>query len=278
MTTSAAAFAELYRFLNGSNPATTEVVPQPPGRVTVSGRADYFPSNAGAAGSTLRVYRVFAATGQRKSAVPDYQVPIGPDGSFGPLHINGQAHYEFAVTLPTGITQHVYFQPFERSDHFVRLLVSPPGGIDSFITRDPGRMAITVLRMREWRADQPTAAENDQLLVNGADVLTPVNDPRSRDVISLFLFDVGNDGITNLNNLVFPFNVTKFLTNVDIYIPASADHSGTVSLTNVGRQTGAVTVPQKATINVPDWPSSTDGVTVQFKEYVPLSFSSGHSS
>ncbi|MGY1831955.1 esterase/lipase family protein [Geodermatophilus sp. SYSU D01180] len=50
---SARTFAAVYRFFTGSAPHTTDVLPEPPGQVTVAGRAVLFPQNQGYAGATL---------------------------------------------------------------------------------------------------------------------------------------------------------------------------------------------------------------------------------
>ena len=45
VTTSAESFAAQYEFFNSEAPRTTLVVPEPPGRVEISGRAVEFPQN-----------------------------------------------------------------------------------------------------------------------------------------------------------------------------------------------------------------------------------------
>ena len=124
VTTSSAAFYDVYKFLNDRAPKTTKVVPEPPGRVTVAGRSALFPSNAGYEGARLEIYRVRAATGARIGA-PRYAVTLGPDGTFGPFKVNGQKRYEFVVSKDGESTIHNYPEPFERDDHFYRVLTAP---------------------------------------------------------------------------------------------------------------------------------------------------------
>ena len=45
--TSAEAFFEMYHFFRGEAPETTDVVPEPPGHVRISGQVNFFPSNVG---------------------------------------------------------------------------------------------------------------------------------------------------------------------------------------------------------------------------------------
>jgi hypothetical protein len=51
---------------------------------------------------------------------------------------------------------------------------------------------------------------------------------------------------------------------VDVFMPATAPPDGTVSFVNAPR--GDATRPQ--TINVPNWRSSTDRITVTFNDFV----------
>jgi hypothetical protein len=262
VTTSAEAFGELYEFLNGEAPNTTRVVPQRPGEVAVSGRAAIFPANVGNAGARVEIYDVDPATGARASATPRHAVMVRPDGSFGPLKINGKQHYEFAVVKPGERTSHYYPEPFERSDHFVRLLTAP--GLAPFIDSGPNHTIVTVSRMREWWGDQANAGDNDRLELDGLNALNPATAPRARRVIAVFTFDRNSDGVTDTSASLFPFNVLAFLTGVDVFMPASSDASGTISVTETVRASGGHT----ETINVPNWRSDQHTVSVYFKDYI----------
>jgi hypothetical protein len=262
VTTSAEAFAKVFEFLTGEAPKTTDVVPEPPGRVRVSGRVTNFPQNTGLEGAELEVYAVDPGTGQRRSRRPRYTRLLGADGAWGPLRLNGRQRYEFAVTRPDGIVQHFYFLPFERSDHFVRLQTSPPGGIGELLERSAKHVAFVVLRMREWRSDQSPQAANDELTIGGTNVLTPAIAPRARRLIAVFVFDKGSDGVTDLSAPVPPFGGTPFLTAADLFVKADPYGRGTVKLTERARDWG-----RTSTIAVPDWPSLLHPVTVQFKDY-----------
>ena len=84
--------------MTGEEPRTTLVLPEPPGQVEIAGRVVSFPANTGLAGSTLDVYDVDPATGERIRNRPLHTVDIGSDGSFGPLAVNGKRRYELQVT------------------------------------------------------------------------------------------------------------------------------------------------------------------------------------
>ena len=264
VTTSGAAFSHVYEFLNGEAPKTTEVVPEPPGQVTVAGRSALFPSNEGYEGAVLRIFRVDAATGVRVDG-PLYVKKLGADGSFGPVKVNGRKHYEFVVSKEGASTIHNYPEPFERDDHFYRVLTAPL--LAPFIETGPGHTAIAVTRMREFWGDQGPAL-NDRLEFDGNNVLTPTIAPRARRVLAVFNFDAGSDGLTDTSASLFPFSVLSFLTGVDNYLPASPDASGTIAVEETMREPGG----QQVTTNVPNWPSSEHTVSVYFKDYAAKSF------
>jgi len=265
VTTSREAFAEVYDFLTGAEPKAADVVPEPPGQVTVAGRAALFPANLGYQGAVLRIYEVRAETGARKKDRPVHSVTLGPDGSFGPFKLNGKKHYEFAVSKDGELTLHNYPEPFERDDHFFRVLNAP--GLAPFITKGPNHSVVTVTRMREWWGNQAGAASNDKLELNGLNVVNPAIAPRARRVLAVFNFDSGSDGVTDTSAALFPFSVLSFLTGVDNFLPASPDASGTVAVKETMRGSGHV-----ETINVPNWPSDQHTTSVYFRDYVAKTF------
>lgn len=269
VATAAETFAAMYEFFTGAPPATSDVVPEPPGLVTVAGRATIFPFNVGAAGGTLDVYRVDDRTGARISRQPLASYPIDEAGAWGPVNVNGQKHYEFALTRPGGSVHHFYFQPFARSDHFIRLQTSIPGqGLEAFIPRGENHSSLVLVRNREWWADQP--GHNDVLAIDGLNILTPAISPRARVNIAVFAFDSGPpyvpigipDGQTNLAvGELFPFNFLTFLTAADVYIPTSPP--GSVQVTMSPRDGDETVV-----VNVPNWPSLDHRTTIQFRDHL----------
>jgi hypothetical protein len=263
VTTSAEAFGIMYEFFTGEAPATTDVVPEPPGQVSIAGRAVFFPLNLGFAGTTVELWRVDAATGQRIGDEPRASFPIGLSGDFGPVKVNGLKHYELALIIPgpLPLTHHFYFEPFSRSDHFVRLNSSPPGqSLDAFVPKDPQRTNLVITRQREFWGDQ--GAASDVLTIDGLNVAVPSISPRVGFNLALFAHDDGLDGVTDLDKgPPLPFGSFPFLTAADVAIQASPDASGTVAVGDDPRGSGRVSV-----INVPNWPSVTDRITVQFRD------------
>jgi pimeloyl-ACP methyl ester carboxylesterase len=156
VATSRESFAAIYRFFTGSRPRH-DIVPER--RITLSGRAQLFPQNVGVGERTLEVWEVSARTGQRRCRVA--RVDIADDGSWGPVRgLRAGASYEFALLNEGANTHHIYFEPFKRSDHLVRLLTSEPNaGINLLIERSPNHSALTMIRYKELWGDQ--GAESD---------------------------------------------------------------------------------------------------------------------
>ncbi|MEU8660663.1 alpha/beta hydrolase [Actinoplanes philippinensis] len=243
---SAESFREIHRFLRGRSPRTTEVLPQ---RIAhVSGRAVLFPSNAGVIGASLEVHRVGDRTGRRKGR--PIRAVVGADGRFGPIPLSPRERYEFALLRPGESTHHFYFEPFRRSDSFVRLLTSRPGeGLGGLVDTSDRHTALTFQRQKEW-----WGGEGDNLWVNGRDILNPATAPHGRRVIGVFAFDDGSDGVSDLTAPLPEFIAQTFISGVDLFIPAR----GTVSIVARERGGGLTRLP------VPAWPSSAHRVSVEF--------------
>jgi hypothetical protein len=266
VTTSAAAYGKVYRFLRGRKARTTGVTPQKPRNVTVAGRGLLFPSNVGNAGALVEVFEVDPETGQRVTGEPLHSLTLPEDGSFGPLPVNGRKHYEFAVERPGVQTLHTYFEPFERSDHFVRLLDAP--ALRPFATYSPQSTNVVVLRMREFWGGQPNPRANDVLKLDGLDVINENTTPRERRILAVFTYDAGLDGESDTSQSLPPFSELGFLTGIDVFMPASLDASGTIPVhTEIRRKRN-----HEETLNVPNWPSHTDVNVTFFKDYVAKTF------
>ncbi|MCO1597029.1 alpha/beta hydrolase [Micromonospora sp. RHAY321] len=253
-------FREIFQFFQGRPPRTTRIVPQLFGTARVSGRAVLFPSNVGVTDATLEVYPVNSLTGGRLSSRPAHRVPLSGDGSFGPFPVLATARYEFAIVRAGAATHHFYFQPFLRSDSFVRLTTSRPGeGLGALVDTSDQHTALTIQRQKEWWGDQGDAGDN--LWINGRDVLNPANTPRVKRTIALFAFDDGSDGVTDLTAPLPEFFSQTFITGMDVFIPATPAHLGLVRIA-VGQRGGGLDV-----INVPNWKSSEHRVTVNVDDF-----------
>ncbi|KAB2339968.1 alpha/beta fold hydrolase [Actinomadura rudentiformis] len=261
-TSSVATFRAVYRFFTGTDPQTTDVVPES-GQIQLGGRAVLFPYNVGATNARLDVFTVNPATGRRTSSQPVATYQLSGDGSFGPFNGSGTAHYEFLISR-TGSTQvqHLYFQPFRRTDLGIRLLTSEPGSlVDWLIERNQRHVALLAYRNKEWWGDQ--GAGGDTLTINGTSVLNATTTPRSKRAIGLFAYDWRSDRATNTSVSIGLFPALPFMSGVDIFMPSANPPNGTVTMET--RQRGGN--GQTARIVVPNWPSNSNTVTVFFDDY-----------
>lgn len=275
--TSPQSFAAQYKFFTGHDPKTTLILPEPPGQVEIAGRAVDFPQNAGLDGATLRIWEVNPATGDRKSSQPLATIDIGPSGDWGPVHVNGRKHYEFALQRPdTPGEQDLYYQPFIRDDYWVRLLSS---ALDSGIVQNtitgPNHAAAVVIRYREWWTTHPSG--NEDILRIGTTSPTRGDQPPVnvlQNVISdglavgaspvgIHVHDNPADEMSSLN--LIPFFVTQpFQTGVDVYMPATDPPDGTITFANAPRGDAS----RMQVLNTPNWASDEHRITLQYNDYV----------
>ena len=260
VATSAETFAEIYRFFTGHEPKTTDVVPQR-GRIRLSGEANVFPQNQGAGGFTLQIFEI-DRRGRREHRRPDATFAIGADGAWGPFRALAGERYEFALTRTDGSVHHLYFQPFLRSDHLVRLLTSRPGeGLD--LLREPSDTSagFGVIRYKEMWGDQ--GANNDTLEIDGVNVLNPATAPRTKRVNAMFVGDDNLDGVTDLSAPVQPWFSLPFISAVDLVVPATIPPDDTVRIEMVARAGDG----DEEVVNIPNWATSQNIVTITFRDF-----------
>lgn len=146
-------------------------------------------------------------------------------GKWGPVSVRRRQRYEFAV-VRTGLpTLHIYYEPFVRSDHTLRLLASP--AIEEYAGGRPGSVSLVSLRYKELWGDQD--GENDQLVINGLNVCTETLCPISKQVNAFFGFDRNRDGQTDLSQPDPVLSALPFVQGADIYVRGSAPPQDTVS-------------------------------------------------
>jgi pimeloyl-ACP methyl ester carboxylesterase len=265
--TSVESFVQIFKFFTGRVPRWNI---KPQRHITVSGRAQLFPENTGVGDRTLQIWEVRGSTGQRKHKVAT--LDIADDGSWGPVYgLKPRRHYEFALLLPGSTTHHIYAEPFTRSDRLVRLLTSQPnGGVNLLIERSPRHSSVVVVRYKEFWGDQ--GAESDVLNINGTGVVNAATAPINKRVIGMFAFDTGSDGVSNVSVPHPVFFSLPFLSGVDLFLPAAAPPTGKVSVALKSRGSGPTRV-----VNVPNFPSSTDSVTVNLNDFEYTSAPWAHS-
>ena len=262
--TSAESFVQYYEFLTGRRPKS-DIVPQS-GSIEIAGKALNFPENSGLSGATVQIWQV-NDSGQRTSAVPVASLPITDGstggGAWGPVSVKPGQRYEFAL-VQTGLpTLHIYYEPFVRSDYTLRLLASP--AVEEYAGNRPGSVSAVMIRYKELWGDQ--GSENDQLLINVLNVCTEVLCPISKQVNAFFAFDRNDDKQTDLSEPDPVLSQLPFIQGADVYIPASSPPDETVSFQLISRGGGPV-----RTLNIPNWDSSADGVTIQWNDFDKLTF------
>jgi pimeloyl-ACP methyl ester carboxylesterase len=123
------AFAAAYRFITGSEPATTAVLPE--ARVVLDGKVSGLgvgndPAKGGTVnnlplvGATVEVYATDPTTGERQGAAR-WRKTVGEDGHWGPFTADAGSRYEFVISAPGYSTTHIYRSPFPRSSTVVNL-------------------------------------------------------------------------------------------------------------------------------------------------------------
>jgi pimeloyl-ACP methyl ester carboxylesterase len=261
---SAESFLAYYKFLTGRRPAH-DIVRQS-GSIRIAGKALNFPQNTGLAGATVQVWPL-NADGRRTTAAPRATIAITDDsvggGAWGPVTVQAGTRYEFAVLRPGMPKLHIYYEPFVRSDYTLRLLASP--AIEAYAGNRPGSMSVVNIRYKELWGDQ--GAENDKLKVNGLNICTATLCPISKQVNAFFAFDRNRDGQTDLSSPDPVLSNLPFIQGADVYVPASSPPNHTVSWQLISRGGGPV-----RTLKVPNWDSSTDGVTLQWNDFERLTF------
>ena len=165
---------------------------------------------------------------------------------------------------PEASTHHLYYEPFLRSDYWIRLLTSPvEGGINVLLNPSDQHSGMVLIRYKEWWGDQ--GARNDVLEINGENILNAANTPIDKRAIGIFAFDEETDGATDLSAPMANFAGLPFLTGVDFFIPATgSEPDETTSVVSTPRGGGG----REVSLNVPNWTSSSDRISVQFSDHL----------
>jgi len=264
--TCAEAFVEMYKFLTGRAPATDKIVAEPSGEIELAGRAVIFPQNVGVQepGATLQIWEVDGKTGARIGSQSQATYPISGTGAWGPFAASSGVNYEFCLIYEAYST-HYYFEPFIRNDYLIRLNSEIPGkGLSSHADRNDGQSNLLITRNKEFWGDQ--GADSDILTVNGSNISTMAICPLNKLVIAIFVNDNGADGKSDLNAPIpYYFSVIPvFISGADLYMPAADPPNGTIPLVLTPRGGGGAT----QVINVPNWVSTKDRISVQFNDFI----------
>lgn len=260
--TCAASFFEMFKFFTGHEPETTEILPEPFGSIRIAGRAVLFPQNVGVAGSTLEIYKVNGDTGFRIHKKPEAIYAIDGTGNWGPFKAKAGEYYEFVIVRPE-TNHHFYIEPFIRDDYLIRLNTSPiGGGIGALLTKNDRQTDLVITRYKEFLGDQ--GVNNDILAVNGVNLVNAIFCPLSKLTSTIFAYDVEGDGQSDLSHLKGPINFITFLAAVDFYIPAANPPNDRIRIVLIPRGGDG----KMQVMNVPNWASSTNSVTIIFDDFL----------
>lgn len=258
--TSSFSFRWFYKFFTGRWPTTTKIVAQG-GKIKLSGRDVNFPQNSGLSGATVQVWAINQTTGQRQGSKPIASFKIGASGYWGPVTVPSGRRYEFAEVRSGFPTHHFYYEPFLRSDHLIRLLESDPlraaGGPPA-----SSSVAMVIVRYKEIWGDQ--GAQSDVLKVDGVRASNASTCPLNREVNAVFVADFNHDGKSEPTQTWPPYEKVSqyFLSSSDIFAPAHTPATGEVRVSIRDRGRGPT-----RTLEFPNWPGTTDDVTVQLNDY-----------
>jgi hypothetical protein len=210
----------------------------------------------------LQIYEINGYDGQRIKKTPEAVYSIGYDGNWGPFKAKVGEYYEFVIVRPES-RHHFYREPFIRSDHFIRLLTSPVGGgLAAYMNYDQGQSNIVISRDKEIWGDQ--GVENDILAINGTNIVNDATCSINERISSIFVYDYLSDQVSDIFESIWFFGSIHFITGVDLFIPAADPPEGRIRLAMTQR--GGYGLMQ--VINIPNLPSTTDRISVQFNDFV----------
>lgn len=263
LCTAAPTFAEMYKFINGVKPDTTDILHQSGEYVKVKGKFVAFATNAKVSG-WLRVYPI-DENGKRLRWFPVKIIRLW-DGSFEMTLKKGQ-RYEFVLIKDFNyMVYHYYRAPFVRDDLWVRFLAStPPADVELLITPErlspnaKNAVGLLLVRYKEMLGEYDVDIGGvDEVYVNGINICTAKICPISKAVNGLWVFDRFADGKSNLEKKVLRFSPLPFMSAADLFVPAD----GVVKLTVKSRSGGM------ESFTVPAWPASRHSVIVQFSDTI----------
>lgn len=270
VATSEESFVAQYEFLLEQAPQVVKIAPQR-GPVEIAGRAVNFPENTGRAGATLEIWPIDPQTGHRASTEPHTRVTVADDGSWGPVTVDPQQHYEKVLLVEGENPHHFYYQRYPRSTRHVRLLSGPPDADTPENTHtSDNHTALLVLRHREWFATH----ESGNIDVLEISTTSPTREDQpafnviadfvGNDVLGLHIHDAEESpGETTGEPLPY-FPDEPFQSGIDVFMPAAEQPDGTIIIRNLPR--GDASRPQE--IRLPNWPSSGHRIGVLFNDYV----------
>jgi pimeloyl-ACP methyl ester carboxylesterase len=242
------AFVAIWQYLYGEEPKYSEVQcgADP---VTIEGIAESFADNTPIMGGKLAIYEL--GENPRDNGEPVMTVTGGPGGHVGPIQLKRGVQYEFkALDAQDKLTGYVYFAPFKRSNRLARFL--SPSSNPLVVSTTSGKVKTgpgnTSMVMRYLGgAFRPDLMNS--LKVDGMEVLSADNSPRTSPTVGLFMSDQDANQMTDLGASF----TAPFIVGTDVYVDASKPAWVQLEWTADNHITK---------MKVPNWPSSDGMVSV----------------
>ena len=139
------AFSQMFQFITGKAPATTDIKPEASPKLTgtIGGYDNHAPTNQGVPGVKVTIYEIDTATGARRGAAV-LDATTGADGGWGPLNAKPAASYEFVVAAAGQPVRHFFRSPFPRSSALIHMRLFEDAA------PAPGKSAIIFTRPRGY--------------------------------------------------------------------------------------------------------------------------------
>lgn len=265
-------FSAIYKFFhNNEAPLTTDIAPEHilprrPHFIELSGRVVTFLTNAVPADLKLDAYEVDQKTGGRIRSTPDYSTVINAGGNFTFARALAGRSYEFYITSPSNETfGHYYYEPFVRSDRLIRLKYIAPSIVGSLMDQSAAQSNLIIIRNKEFLGVNALYPNEDSLKVNDTELCAGILTANGilGTPIALFVFDKGSDRANDLSGPIQSGLVASipFIFGLDFYLQA-APPERPISIVLKGRSAKKTQV-----VNVPNWPSTQNKITVQLWDY-----------
>jgi hypothetical protein len=247
VATSEESFVEMFNFFRNEVPAHVQITTDD--KRTIGGKVLTLGENQALVGATVNIYKLNSTTGERLELQPELTFTTDMDGNWGSFDAEEGVHYEFEVISanPSDRKLHYYREPFLTSDRLIYLRTFPPasslaGTLLASLPEDDDQAVVV-----SFTASQAVIYNRDEMMVDGVDLSTQEFSSESNSTIAYFLYDDGN-GQTD-ESAVGLFAFTPFLTGVDVFFPTA--QPAPINLEFNGRE-----------LNVPSWPSESEGVTI----------------
>ncbi|MFN3383837.1 MAG: alpha/beta fold hydrolase [Archaeoglobaceae archaeon] len=263
LCTSPETFFEMFKFINGYEPATKEILPQEGNYVKIAGKFLTFATNGKVSG-WLAIYPI-DEKGKRLTISPVKLLRL-EDGDFGPINLKKGQRYEFVLYKDSSpIVYHYYRTEFLRNDSWVRFLVSStPLDVELLILperlspRAKDTSGLLILRYKEMIGEYDEEIGGvDKVYINNVNVCTEKICPISKAVNGLWVFDRFSDGKSDLEKEVARFSILPFMSAVDLVVSAK----GTVNVSIKSRSGG------EESFVVPAWSANKHSIIIQFSDY-----------